>query len=284
VTNAPADLLGARARIQSRTGLINPADVGIVGDGAHARTGGYHEGKDVLVSIGRYHPGISNVSAEDYSARLARDRNGLTNSASAMDIGDDWPKGGRAAWLRFNNLLVHALQAGDPALAAVRAINFSRDGVERKRIDREHGFGEIDDSTDSVTIHTHIEWYRDTEGRRQAGLDRLDALIAAAIANQPPPKGDNDMAFFDDPNAEKLAWRVDALFAGSDAVRGGPEKGQPMQAMKVLHDVHTVLDTLTGPAPATVDLDALAAKVAALVPHPPTAAEVADELQRRLQG
>ena len=112
MTNAPADLLALRATVQRLTGLADPADVGIVGDGLHARTGGYHEGRDVLAAIGGYHPGAAAGSlSEDYSARLARDRVGLTDDASAMDIGAAWPHGGRAAWLRFNNALAAALRS-----------------------------------------------------------------------------------------------------------------------------------------------------------------------------
>jgi hypothetical protein len=191
MTNSPADLLGFRRQVMAETGLADPADIGIVGDGAHARTGGYHEGHDVLVAIGRYHPGAQYVgsSVEDYSCRLGRDRAGLTDSASALDIGAQWPRGGRLAWLRFNNSLVRTLQAGDPALAAIRAVNYSPDGTSRHRIDRQYGFNVIEDSTDSVDVHTHIEWYRDTEGNRQTSLDRLVALVRAARDNTTPTAG-----------------------------------------------------------------------------------------------
>src|SRR5256885_6943450 len=102
MTNAPADLLGFRRRAQAVTGLSDPAEVGIVGDGAHARTGGYHEGRDVLAAIGRYHPGAPpGDRGEDYSARLARDRARLTDDASALDVAAAWPHGGPAASLRF---------------------------------------------------------------------------------------------------------------------------------------------------------------------------------------
>src|SRR5689334_21277151 len=110
MTIAPADLLALRTTVLSLTGLSGDA-VGIVGDGAHQKTGGYHEGHDVLTAIGRYHPPATShtgSSTEDYSCRLLRDRRGLTVEASAMDIGYQWPHGGSAAWLRFNNALVAA--------------------------------------------------------------------------------------------------------------------------------------------------------------------------------
>ena len=185
MTSPPADLLAFRATVQHATGLTDPADVGIVGDGAHQRTGGYHEGRDVLVAIGAFHPSaLAGDTREDYSVRLVRDRAGLTDDASAMDIGAQWPNGGRAAWLRFNNLLVTDLWANRPELGCIRAVNYSPDGTRRLRTDRQHAWV-IESSSDSVDIHTHIEWYRDTVGQRQACFTRLGVLIQAAVNNTP---------------------------------------------------------------------------------------------------
>lgn len=184
MSTAPADLLATRTQLQGVTGLGATA-LGIVGDGAHQQTGGYHEGMDVLVAIGRYHPpATANVGSggEDYSARLLRDRLGLSNYASAMDIGDDWPHGGRAAWLRFNNAFVAALRT-DATLAAVRGVNYSPDGVQRLRVDRQTGWVAIA-STDTVTTHTHVEFYRDVEGQRGPTLARIVQLAQQAITGQ----------------------------------------------------------------------------------------------------
>jgi hypothetical protein len=214
MTNPPSDLLAFRRAVQAETGLKDPTDVGIVGDGAHQGTGGYHEGRSVLIAIGRFHASASaGSSTEDYSARLARDRAGLTEDASAGDIASEWPRGGRAAWIRFNRLLVAALQSGDPALSAVRAINYSPDGTSRHRIDREPGFDQIDDTTDSVTIHTHLEWYRDTAGRRQASLDRIVQLIRAAISKTAP--GDDDMTPEEHNRLVNIDAQVNALVANT---------------------------------------------------------------------
>jgi hypothetical protein len=122
-----------------------------------------------------------------------------------MDIGYEWHVGGNAAWLRLNALLVSQLHSGDPALATIRAVNYSPDGRKKQRIDRENGWA-VQSSADSVDVHTHIEWYRDTEGKRQASLDRIDALVAAAIANKPAANGDTDMSTTSD-NIIK-AWSV----------------------------------------------------------------------------
>lgn len=196
MTTNPPDLVAFRDGVMARTGLTNPADVGIKGDGAHQRTGGYHEGMDVLVSIGRYHPpATSHVGSdtEDYSARMLRDREGLTDDASAVDIADNWPHGGRDAWLRFNNLLADALPTSQ-SLTGIRAINYSPDGVRKVRIDRENGWRE-ESTSDSVTIHTHVEMYRDLEGARQPTLDRLLALIDQAISGNPQPETGDDPMF-----------------------------------------------------------------------------------------
>ena len=170
MTTAPADLITLQRAIAEATGLSLVA-IGIKGDAAHVAKGvSYHLGKDEIKPA--KHP---------YSVRLQRDKNGLTNAASAMDIGDDWPRGGREAWKRFNNLLVAALRAGDPALITIRATNFSPNGSDRKRVDRQLAFHE-EDSDDNVDIHTHIEWYRDTEGQRAGPCtSRLLELVAQAI-------------------------------------------------------------------------------------------------------
>src|SRR5436190_1376774 len=106
MTNAPGDLLGLRSTLQGLTGLT-AVDVGIVGDEAHARSGGYHIGKSGLQAAG--------VWSTDYSVRLNRDRDNCTESASAMDVGAGWRQG-RGVWLRWNNLLANALHDGDGQL------------------------------------------------------------------------------------------------------------------------------------------------------------------------
>ncbi len=195
MTNAPADLLGLRSTLESLTGL-SPVDVGIVGDAAHARSGGYHIGRSGLAAAG--------VWSSDYSVRLTRDRSGATESASAMDVGAGWRQG-RGTWLKWNSLFANALRSGDPALAAVRAINYSPDGSTKWRIDREQGF-RTESSGDTVDIHTHIEWYRDTEGRRQQSLDRIAALARQAITGQVAPTGGFLMALSDDQQHDLWEW------------------------------------------------------------------------------
>lgn len=256
MTNPPVDLLAFRAQVMATTGLSSAADVGIVGDGAHARTGGYHEGIDVLASIGRYHaPATSHVgsSTEDYSCRLARDRNGLTMSASAMDIGASWPHGGRAAWLAFNNALANALRSGDPALSAVRAINYSPNGTTRWRIDRENGW-RAESTSDSVDIHTHLEFYRDTEARRTTAFGRLTALMARATG-APAPLTEDDL---DANQSAKLDALVNALDVMTLDTGGGVMKTFPVPMTALVKGVKV--------APATVDPAAVAGQLAGSQP------------------
>jgi hypothetical protein len=124
--------------------------------------------------------------AEDYSARLLRDRLGLTDDASGVDIAYSWPHGGNKAWLRFNNALAAALPT-NPTLSPIRAINYSPDGSAKYRIDRQSSppFKRTA-TTDSVTIHTHVEFYRDTESRRAACLALLVKMAQEAINPTPP--------------------------------------------------------------------------------------------------
>jgi hypothetical protein len=160
------------------TGLQG-AEVGTVPDVAHMDPpAGYHVGVEDIQAAGRYNL--------DYSTRQARDRRDGTNSCSAVDYGDNWPHGGRAAWLRWNNLFLRQLMIGDPELVGVRAINFSPDGVARRRYDTNNRTQGVINSTDTVTTHTHMEVWRDQSG---PALDRvfrrIEAMARAAIANQP---------------------------------------------------------------------------------------------------
>lgn len=187
MTTSPGDLdLFRRQKVMPLTGLSGN-DVGISPDEEHLKGGGYHVGEQDIQQIGRW--------LKDYSTRQGRDRNSpKSNWACAMDIGDDWPNGGRAAWLRFNNLLVARMRASDPELVALRAVNFSPDGTARKRYDSLHPEDGIINSTDSVYMHTHLEWWRDTvnSALRARSLVRIGQLIELAINNKPFPAGEDD--------------------------------------------------------------------------------------------
>ena len=154
---APATLLELRAYLQSKTGL-SPVSLGIVGNTAHVR--GYHLGKDRIFSL-------SGIGWSDYSVRLTRDKNGLTNAASAMDIGNFTKLRSLSMWL------VRQCQLNAPGTQDIREIIYSPDGITVLRYDRARGYnsaprtGEADNSH---RTHTHISWYRDSQNRGKVDL------------------------------------------------------------------------------------------------------------------
>ena len=146
---APKTLLDARAYILARTKL-KPVQVGIVGDSSH--TYGYHLGKDRL-------------PPNDYSARTARDKAGLSDAASALDIsdfGDLW---------RLTEFLVAEARAG--RLPDVREIiGPLRDG-RAYRWDHLDGWKAVRRAKgDSHEWHIHISYYRDSEYRDKTDVFR----------------------------------------------------------------------------------------------------------------
>lgn len=129
-------------------------NLGIVGDAAHQATGvSYHLGRDAL-------------SAGAYSIRTARDIAGLSNAASAIDLGR--LRGSLPALRTFSRALVGAAQHNAAGTSDLREIIYSPDGLIVLRWDRERGSasaprpGEADAGH---LTHTHISWYRDAETR-----------------------------------------------------------------------------------------------------------------------
>lgn len=184
MSNAPDDLDAIRHDYAARTGT-SLADNGIDADPSHLSSGGYHCGAQDLKAINA-------VGRDDYSIRQPRDRAYYdwelahgSNWASAMDKAPDWPNGGRAAWIRYNNNLRARLGARDPALAAIRGINYTPDGTSKRRFDCLTGTETS--SADTVTWHTHEEYWRDTIGQpsRQWARERLDTIVEASIRDVP---------------------------------------------------------------------------------------------------
>lgn len=220
-TSAPSDLLNFRSRFMTETGLTNVVEVGIVGDTAHAASGGYHISGDDINGAGKF--------STDYSTKRSRDHFLPNGFASALDLGDNWPRGGREAWLRFNNNVLWEIMNRD-LMPSIRAINLSTNGTNQKRYDRANASDGLINSNDDVTIHTHIEFWRDTNGRRSADLDRLIAHVKVArdgismdeaLGNPPPPPeqviGENGMIF-----------TVTGVPSGTQDINGTtiPENGQ----------------------------------------------------------
>lgn len=159
MTFAPKSLLDVRAYLKPRTGLSD-VELGISGDPAHAAGGtSYHLGRDDL-----------DMAINPYSVRTARDKAGLTNAASAEDIGM-FPR------LReFSVWLVARCRKGAADCADIREVIYSPDGLIVLRWDRERGVtsaprtGEADDSH---LFHTHISWYRDSEFHDRLAVFRV---------------------------------------------------------------------------------------------------------------
>lgn len=197
MTYAPADLLAIRLYLLSSTGLSGDA-VGVVGDEAH--DGGYHCGSD-------------RTTSSDYSRReSARDRAGLTKGASAIDYGT-FRRNAAGVWVSDRTVtagLVAACQRNDPRARDIREIIYTPDGSTVRRFDR-LGIRSTGDS--SHLFHTHVSFFRDSEGRR-AQPDNFLGLLRELIEG-------GDMS-------ERLEWFADALEYGADAVRGGPIAGRGM--------------------------------------------------------
>lgn len=156
MTYAPQELLDLRAFLRPKTGLA-AGNLGIVGDARHIRLAySYHLGKDQL-------------SANAYSRQTARDRVGLTNAASAMDIG-------RFPRLRQLSVwLVAQARANKPGTSDIREIIYSPDGVRVLRWDRERGVTSLPrtgEANSSHLWHTHISYYRDSEKRDKTAVFR----------------------------------------------------------------------------------------------------------------
>lgn len=196
-----------RRNVLAITGLAG-GDVGQLPDASHKSGGGYHCGVQDIINIGKYPDG-------DYSTRQARDRVG-GNTCMAEDVGHNWPHGGRPAWLRFNNALVAAMIARDPALAALREVNFSPDGTACRRYDALHPEQGIIASTDTVYMHTHLGWWRNTAGTPglAQSLRRIEQLMQAAVtgtvaAPAPGPKRETQPMIIAQDGATKqvyLCW------------------------------------------------------------------------------
>jgi len=161
LTYAPDDLLVVRAAIATWTGLPAVA-LGIVGDTTHS--GGYHCGADRIV------PG-------DYSVvESSRDRVGLTLASSALDIGEfsiDGPSE-LVSLQTLSRSIADGMWRGDPRLSDIREIIYSPHGESVVRVDR---LGIRSGGDDSHLTHTHLSFFRDSEGRR-ARSDNLLGFLA----------------------------------------------------------------------------------------------------------
>ncbi|MEU4568656.1 peptidoglycan-binding protein [Micromonospora sp. NPDC023956] len=183
MTSAPACLKEARAVLLEALDIhenttayptdLDPVEVGIVGDSAHR--GGYHCGADRVVS-------------GDYSVvESSRDRAGLTDYASALDIGQFSYRDalGRVHNLRtFSVWLVGECTRGAADCADIREVIYSPDGKVVKRWDR---LRKRSSGDSSHLWHTHISFFRDAvkAGRDLAAVFRR-YLAMIGLAGTPP--------------------------------------------------------------------------------------------------
>lgn len=250
MTYNPDDLVAIRryllSTLDTHVGIsaaadLDPDEVGIAGDPAHASTGGYHEGNDDLARVGRL--------TSDYSKRESpRDRPG-TNAASALDIGEfvHGPLTLRSLTLR----LVAACEAGDPRTRDVREVIYSPDGVNVKRWDR---LGIRTTGDDSHLWHSHLSFFRDSEGRRAAD-DNILGLLRELIEGKV-----DDVGELTGVQAEQLSnlERFRQSMTGGDLMvrgvyvwdtKGGHYEDQPnafTATLKALVDRVTALESKAG--------------------------------------
>lgn len=122
---------------------------------------GYHLGKDqIFSSVGQ--------KSKDYSIQTARDKAGLSDARSAMDINLPSKKE-----MALFNYLVTQCRKDAPGTSDIREVIGTSDGKVVLRYDRQRGAnsqpkpGEADASH---LWHIHISWYRDSEDRDKIGV------------------------------------------------------------------------------------------------------------------
>jgi hypothetical protein len=156
MSNAPKKLADLQAFLKAKTGL-RAVSLGIVGNAAHKS--GYHLGEDRIFAPG-------GQGSKDYSVRQPRDKNALSNKASAIDIGS------------FNGLkklsafLLAEMTANHPETRDIREIIYSLDGKHVFRFDRNGKKPQPKERipADSHRFHTHVSFYRDSENSDKIAL------------------------------------------------------------------------------------------------------------------
>lgn len=137
-------------------------NLGIVGDTRHQAKGT------------SYHLGRSQLATGAYSARTARDKRGLTDAASAIDLG---LLGGSLARLRdFSLWLLGECRRNAAGTSDIRELIYwdpVRNAV--MRWDRERGSAsqpKTGEADMSHRTHTHVSYYRDSEKRPKVAVFR----------------------------------------------------------------------------------------------------------------
>lgn len=234
MTFAPDTLQADRRWLIDNLG-VSAVGVGIVGDTAHAAKGtSYHLGKDQLIDGA-------------YSARTKRDLAGLSNAASALDIGE-FAKG-RANLRHFTGWLFIQCRASEPDTLDLREVIGSTDGKTVLRWDAERGRSSAPragEGDDSHLWHTHLSRYRDAESRPLKPLferyvreleDDMDQKEKLAYPTS-NPKRDIGQYFADDSNLRDW-WYDEPGVVGAEPVNPPPPNSRAdllMQAVDaILH-------------------------------------------------
>ncbi|MFG3710120.1 hypothetical protein [Micromonospora sp. NPDC047730] len=268
MTIAPSNLLAVRALLLEHLKPygLSSAEVGIVGDSAHR--GGYHCGR-------------SRVDLADYSVdESKRDRDGLSDYASGLDIGTFSYRdaAGRTHNLRtFSVWLVAQCKAGTADTRDIREVIYSPDGKTVRRWD---DLGVRSSGDDSHLWHTHISFYRDATkaGRsltavfrrylEEIGLIDMPMTAADRVAFWTHDLRDGDGS---DP-AYKVLNRAATMAAQAAADASVAKAGVARLEAKV-----------AAPAPVTVDASAVANALAGNAAFVEALAKaVADEQARRM--
>jgi hypothetical protein len=157
VTYAPGTIVDL-SRYWTEQGGVS---LGIVGDAKHRK--GYHLGRDRIY-------GPNGLGAQDYSVKTPRDRLGLSDAASAIDLGK---LGGTYLGLwDFSAWLAGRCMTFAPGTIDVREIIFwdrpSQTVLGWSSLTPDRlipGYGDSSHRT-----HTHISFYRDSESRSKTAL------------------------------------------------------------------------------------------------------------------
>ncbi|MFF3867342.1 hypothetical protein [Micromonospora sp. NPDC001898] len=288
MTRAPETLLAARRLLLDYLDLhpgrtvpadLDPAEVGIVGDPAHR--GGYHCGED-------------RVDGDDYSVREStRDRAGLSDYASALDVGSFTVRaGGRTHDLRsFSAWLAGQCDDGAPDTFDIREVIYSPDGRAVRRWDR---LGRRATGDSSHLWHTHISFFRDAikAGRDQTPLFRRYLTTIGLIRPTPPEVPEMQLTDKIRRDTGNPARTVDDVLADLANLRNWLISPPSTRVPGSLPAAGSPLAVMVAAAGRTADVDeqAVAAEllrvltpqaIAAAIPHA-LAAQVADELGARL--
>jgi len=243
MTYAPPALIEL-GRYWVRHGGVN---LGVVGDAAHQRKGtSYHLGRSVLAD-------------DAYSRKTARDRAGLTDAASAIDLGK---LNGNLGQLRtFSKWFVARCRTNAPGTQDVREFIYSPDGRTVLRWDRERGVNSAPrtgEANNSHLAHSHISFYRDSEKRSKVGLFRpyfepaKPVTPPATPAKEEPVSTGNRLT-------DAIVTRAGYL---ANELKAGDEAGVSAQGVKIIEFAARAIGSVA-PAVAEGPISATAARAIA---------------------